>query len=202
VLSGEDEARLGFEAVAYDPFFGQFDRVSIIDPGGHSTELMTATREGDTWQTEFAKSFPVGTLGLKSQVLTEESPGPMQILEATRVIDDMLDLAQPPREPGVVVVLGATGTNLVSIREALETWQPDKVHGAYLLFEEISRSAGWMMAMTDGQRRDIVGMEPGRERTLHVGALILERFLHALRSEGCYVSVRGWRYALLERELP
>jgi exopolyphosphatase / guanosine-5'-triphosphate,3'-diphosphate pyrophosphatase len=98
----------------------------------------------------------------------------------------------------VVVVLGATGTNLISIREALETWQPEKVHGAYLLFEEVSRAVGWLMAMTDQQRRDVRGMELGRERTLHIGALILERFLFALKSEGCCVSVRGWRHALLE----
>jgi exopolyphosphatase/guanosine-5'-triphosphate,3'-diphosphate pyrophosphatase len=44
VLFGDDEAQLGFEAVAYDPEFREWDRVSIIDPGGQSTELTTAHR--------------------------------------------------------------------------------------------------------------------------------------------------------------
>ena len=199
VLSGEDEARLGFEAVAGDPMFRRFDRISIIDPGGHSTELVTASHTGGRWVIEFEKSFPVGTLGLKSQVLVDESPGPMQILAAIERIDQIL-ADVPPENAGVAVVLGATGTNLISIRERLLTWQPEKVHGAYLLFEEISRAAGWMMALTDRERAEIPGMERGRERTLHIGALILERFLQALKSEGCYVSVRGWRYAMLEAE--
>ena len=100
------------------------------------------------------------------------------------------------------MVLGATGTNLVSIREKLKAWEPDKVHGAVLDYEEISRAVGWLMPMTDAQRRDVPGMEPGREKTIHIGALILERFLFALRASSCGVSVRGWRHALLENGLP
>jgi len=47
----------------------------------------------------------------------------------------------------------------------------------------------------------IVGLESGRERTIHIGALILERFLQSLHVEGCTVSTRGWRHALLERDI-
>jgi exopolyphosphatase / guanosine-5'-triphosphate,3'-diphosphate pyrophosphatase len=36
---------------------------------------------------------------------------------------------------------------------------------------------------------------------LHAGALILERFLQALHVLGCRVTVRGWRHALLERDV-
>jgi exopolyphosphatase/guanosine-5'-triphosphate,3'-diphosphate pyrophosphatase len=198
VISGEEEARLGFESVAMDPKLGLFERISIVDPGGHSTELLTARKEANGWEVEFKQSFPVGTLGLKSEILTEESPGPAQILEAIRRIDDLVLAAWKGINPGVVVVLGATGTNLISIREGLETWQPEKVHGAYLMFEEISRSVGWLMQLTDAERREIKGMEKGREKTLHIGALILERFLHVVKAEGCYVSAKGWRHAMLE----
>jgi exopolyphosphatase/guanosine-5'-triphosphate,3'-diphosphate pyrophosphatase len=81
-------------------------------------------------------------------------------------------------------------------------WVPERVHGQVLDYEEVGRAVGWMMPMTDAQRAAIVGMERGREKTLHIGALILERFLHALRAPECAVSVRGWRYALLEEGLP
>jgi exopolyphosphatase/guanosine-5'-triphosphate,3'-diphosphate pyrophosphatase len=72
------------------------------------------------------------------------------------------------------------------------------VHGAYLDYEEVSKAVGWMSRMTDAERAAIVGMERGREKTLHLGALILERALHAFRALGTRVSVRGWRHALLE----
>jgi exopolyphosphatase / guanosine-5'-triphosphate,3'-diphosphate pyrophosphatase len=52
--------------------------------------------------------------------------------------------------------------------------------------------------MSDAERAAIPGMERGRERTIHLGALILERFMHALRTDECRVSVRGWRHALLD----
>jgi exopolyphosphatase/guanosine-5'-triphosphate,3'-diphosphate pyrophosphatase len=53
--------------------------------------------------------------------------------------------------------------------------------------------------MTDAERAALVGIEPGRERTIHIGALIVERALLALVAEAVYVSVRGWRHAMLDR---
>ncbi|MEI8283289.1 MAG: hypothetical protein WCG75_12850, partial [Armatimonadota bacterium] len=107
-----------------------------------------------------------------------------------------------PKKCGTVVALGAAGTNLVSIRDHLATWQPEEVHGAELTYEEISTAVGQLMPLSDSQRAAIIGMEPGREKTIHVGALIVERFLFALRAEYCLVSVRGWRHALLEKGSP
>ena len=115
-------------------------------------------------------------------------------------MDQTISLSYRPNEAGHAVVLGATGTNLVSIREQMSTWQPERVHGAWLDYEEVSKAAGWLSAMTEAQRATIPGMETGREGTIHAGALILERFLFALRVLGCSVSVRGWRHALIEHE--
>ncbi len=197
VLSGEDEADFGFKAVASDPLFRDHQILSIIDPGGQSTEMATAVREGAGWATKFRRSYPVGTLGLRGQF--GESLDIPHLLRASAQIDDLIGLGYRPGQAGVSVVLGATGTNLVSIREGMTTWQPEKVHGAWLDYEEVSKAAGWMMPMTDAERGAIVGMEPGREKTLHYGALILERFLFCQRVLGCRVSVRGWRHAILEQ---
>ena len=202
ILSGEDEAQLGFESVANDPTFAGHDRLTIVDPGGQSTELMTAVRDGDGWAMKFKKSFPIGTLGLRSTILMDEAPAPPAILTASTFIDDTIGMKYARDESGLTIVLGATGTNLVSIRERLTTWEPEKVHGEWLSYGEIGQSVGYMMQMTDAERAGIIGIEPGREKTLHIGALIVERFLNAILAPGCAVSVRGWRHALLERGLP
>lgn len=198
ILSGEDEAELGFRAVAEDPTFNA-ERISIIDVGGQSTELVTADRRGGDWEILYRNSFPVGTLGLRSEILVEEAPDLIARMRAVKVLDSTIGLCYLPSGAGDAVVLGATGTNLVTIRDEMTEWHPERVHGAYLDFEEVSRAASWLSSMTDTERAAVPGMERGRERTLHIGALILERFLYALRVEGCRVSVRGWRHALLER---
>ncbi len=198
VLSGEAEAELGFLAVAGDPLFAAVETLSIVDPGGHSTELVTAHRRGDGWDVAFRRSYPIGALALREGSLAPDAPGFPERLAAVAEIDRAIGLEYRPHTAGTVVTLGATGTNLVSIREALTSWQPEHVHGAWLDFEEVSKAVGWLSGLGDAARRAVVGLEPGREHTIHAGALILERFLYALHVLGCTVSVRGWRHALLE----
>uniref|UniRef100_UPI00286A4AC9 Ppx/GppA phosphatase family protein n=1 Tax=Armatimonas sp. TaxID=1872638 RepID=UPI00286A4AC9 len=201
VLSGEQEAELGFLAVAEDPLFADDDCLSIIDPGGQSTELVTAVKLEGKWEVRFRKSFPIGTLGLRGTVLSSESPSPPEILNAVIVLDDLIGMEFRPGAAGRAVVLGASGTNLVTIRDRMTEWDAAKVHGAWLDFEEVSKAVGWMMPMTDLQRSLIIGIEPGREKTIHLGSLILERFLWSLHVLGVTVSVRGWRHALLAHGL-
>ena len=198
VLPGEEEARLGFLAVALDPHFSADNAVSVIDVGGHSTELVTARRTSAGWEARFRKSFAIGTLGLRDTVLRSERLSHGDILAGARAIDDSIGMEYLPGQAGQAITLGATGTNLVSIRERMLNWDPERVHGATLEYEEVSRAAGWLSGMTDAERAVLPGIEPGRERTLHIGALILERFLFAIRAASCRVSIRGWRHGLLE----
>lgn len=194
VLSGEEEAELGFLSVVGDPAFAAHPRISIIDVGGHSTEIVTAT-EGVI---DYRRSFPIGTLALRGGSLAAESPNGLEILRAGREIDEIIGLEYRPHQAGLAVILGATGTNLITIREKMMEWDPHAVHGQWLDYEEVSKSVSWLGAMTDSQRAAVPGMEKGRERTIHLGSLILERFLYALHVLGGRVSVRGWRHALLE----
>ncbi|MBV6458242.1 MAG: Exopolyphosphatase 2 [Fimbriimonadaceae bacterium] len=192
VLSGDDEARYGFAAVSGDPVFRNEARLSIVDPGGHSTEIVVS-EEVEL----FRQSFPVGSLGLRSRYMPSDPPTREEVFRASSSIDAAMAGYDIPAG-GCCVVLGATGTNLISIREKFATWRPDRVHGAKLTFEEVGRAVGWLCAMSDRERASLVGLEPGRERTIHLGALILERAMQALGVESCRVSVRGWRHAVLE----
>ncbi len=200
VLSGEDEAKLGFLSVASDPVFARENRLAIIDPGGQSTELVVAYRTGDGWTTCFEKSFPVGTLGLRGTLLPGETPDAMAIRHATLHLDTVLNVPEMPNDTGTAVVLGATGTNLITIREHMTDWDSNRVHGQSLSLEEIRAGVEAMMKMTDSERAAIVGIEPGRERTIHIGSLILDRFMVRIHKDVVRVSTRGWRFALLERE--
>ncbi len=200
IISGEEEARLGLAAVMSDPVFAQYEVISVIDPGGHSTELTTATRSNGGWTENYQRSVPIGALGLLESVMSQESPDFASRLATVTAIDDAIALQYLPGRAGIAVALGATPTNLVTIREKMPEWDATKVHGQYLDFEEVSKTFAWLCDMTLEQRSAIIGLEKGREKTLHIGVLILERFLQSLHVLGCFVSVRGWRHALLERD--
>lgn len=197
VLSGEREAELGFLSVSEDPAFASAEHLAIVDPGGQSTELVRASKVADRHEVAFRQSFPIGTLGLLEGSLAAECPTSEDLFRATLEIDGLLPNDLPVQVGEKVVTLGATGTNLVSIRERHRIWNPSSVHGAVLEYEEISKAVGWLARMTVNERSKLIGMEPGRERTLHAGALILERFLNSIHAESCMVSVRGWRHALI-----
>lgn len=201
ILTGEEEAELGFLAVAGDPVFARSRRISIIDPGGQSTELVTADRGNGEWKVRFRRSYPIGTLALRDGSLSAECPKPNDVLDAVRQIDTAIGMEYLPGACGAVAVLGASGTNLVTVKLKMPEWDAARVHGHVLDFEEVSRAFGWLSRMTDRERSQVVGLEPGREGTIHLGALILERFMHALHTADVVVSVRGWRHALLEQRL-
>lgn len=200
VISGDEEARLGLAAVMNDPTFEEHDFISVIDTGGHSTELTTAQRATSGWTERFKRSVPVGALGLLESAMAQESPDFAARLAAVKEIDDAIALQYLPGQAGIAVALGATPTNLITIREKMTEWDAEKVHGQYLDYEEVSKAVAWMCDMTLEERSSIVGLEKGREKTLHIGALILERFLQSLHVLGCFVSTRGWRHALLEQD--
>ncbi len=213
VISGDEEAELGLRAAVEDPLFRNSVLISIVDVGGHSTEVATSAHQlaPSTRLTPstrgvlrelklvFRRSSSVGTLSLREGELSKESPGPAELFRASALIDDRFSFAYLPDKAGVTVALGATATNLVTIRDAITEWDPKRVHGATLTFEEISGSVRRLSAMTDAERAAVPGLERGRERTIHIGALILERALYALRVEECRVSVKGWRHAMLDR---
>jgi exopolyphosphatase/guanosine-5'-triphosphate,3'-diphosphate pyrophosphatase len=201
VITGDEEARLGLGAVMHDPIFAQHATITVIDPGGHSTELTTATRTNGDFKVSLQKSVPVGALGLRDGPMGADSPDRAARLKAVVEIDEAIGLQFRPNEAGTAVALGATPTNLVTIRERITTWDGPRIHGQYLDYEEVSKAVAWMCEMSEADRANIVGLEKGREKTLHIGALILERFLSAIHVLGCYVSVRGWRHAMLDEDI-
>ena len=201
VLTADEEAKFAFLAAANDPHFIDVTDLVVIDPGGQSTEIICATRTGSDWSIEFEHSFSLGTLALRGGILSDPTPDISAIFQASSQVDSII-LGKVPVKPGATaVILGAPGTDLVMIRDRRTEWDAAAVHGASLDFEEVSKAVGWMMRMNDEERAQLPGVAFGRHRTVHIGALILERVLNALAVSSCRVSVRGWRWALLDEPI-
>ncbi len=196
ILSGEREAELGLKAVQEDPLFATCHEIVMVDVGGHSTEVAAATR-GEQWHIHYKKSLPLGTLGLRDVVVPQEKAGDAELERAREYIATPLKDLPPISPQTTVVAVGATATNLITLRDRITEWDPKQVHGKSLSFQEISDLTTLLLSLTDAERASLPGLEKGRERTIHLGALILQRILARLGASSCTVSTRGWRHALL-----
>ena len=86
IISGEDEARLGFRAVVDDPHFAGAMRITIIDPGGQSTEVVSGEPRRENGTPDFQQSFPIGTLGIRGEIMKTEIRVRMNDFEAQSLL--------------------------------------------------------------------------------------------------------------------
>jgi Exopolyphosphatase len=194
VLSEADEARLSYLSVALDETLGVgAAQLAVLDIGGGSVEVAL----GQGAQVQAWQSFPVGAGRVREAYMPSDPPSPREVLAATRALDEafapMRELPQPDR----VVSIGGTGVNLATLALGLTAFDPAPVHGVWFGDETPAALLERLLRLSDAERRTLPGIEPDRAPLLHIGALILERALFALRREEVQISTRGLRYGIL-----
>jgi exopolyphosphatase / guanosine-5'-triphosphate,3'-diphosphate pyrophosphatase len=194
VLSEQEEATLSYLSVALDDTLGiGAERLAVIDIGGGSVEVAV----GQGAQREVWRSFPVGAGRVREQYMPSDPPHPREALAATRALDEAFALLRELPQPDRVVSIGGTGVNLAVLALGLTAFAPARVHGVWFGDETPAALLERLLRLSDAERRTLPGIEPDRAPLLHVGALILERALFALRREEVQISTRGLRYGIL-----
>jgi len=194
VLSEADEARLSYLSVALDETLGVgAAQLAVLDIGGGSVEVAL----GRGAQVQAWRSFPVGAGRVREAYMPSDPPSPREVLAATRALDEafapMRELPQPDR----VVSIGGTGVNLATLALGLPAFDPAQAHGVWFGDETPAALLERLLRLSDAERRALPGIEPDRAPLLHVGALIVERALFALRREEVQISTGGLRYGIL-----
>ena len=194
VLSEQEEATLSYLSVALDDTLGiGAERLAVIDIGGGSVEVAV----GQGAQREVWRSFPVGAGRVREQYMPSDPPHPREVLAATRALDEAFALLRELPQPDRVVSIGGTGVNLAVLALGLTAFAPARVYGVWFGDETPAALLERLLRLSDAERRTLPGIEPDRAPLLHVGALILERALFALRREEVQISTRGLRYGIL-----
>ena len=194
VLSEQEEATLSYLSVALDDTLGiGAERLAVIDIGGGSVEVAV----GQGAQREVWRSFLVGAGRVREQYMPSDPPHPREVLAATRALDEAFALLRELPQPDRVVSIGGTGVNLAVLALGLTAFAPARVHGVWFGDETPAALLERLLRLSDAERRTLPGIEPDRAPLLHVGALILERALFALRREEVQISTRGLRYGIL-----
>jgi exopolyphosphatase/guanosine-5'-triphosphate,3'-diphosphate pyrophosphatase len=195
--------RAGSGGIPYAQEFVNFDsaigisigteRLAVIDIGGGSVEVAL----GQGVQLEAWHSFPIGAGRIREQYMPSDPPHPREVLAATRALDEAFAPLHRLPQPDRVVSIGGTGVNLAMLALGLTAFDPAQVHGVWFNDETPAALLERLLRLSDAERRALPGIEPDRAPLLHVGALILERALFALRREEVQISTRGLRYGIL-----
>lgn len=184
VLSGEEEARLGFRGATSElsegaPFL-------VMDIGGGSTELVLGDGEARRWV-----SLDIGSVRLTERHVRSDPPGAADLEAVARDADAHLDRAErevSPRAARTLVGLAGTITTMAAVSLGLTGYVRDAIHHARLPLAEVSRVRALLASMTSEARRALPAMPRGREDVIVAGAIILERAMQRFGFGECLVS--------------
>jgi len=187
ILSGDDEARLAFEAarlVVAGP-------VLVVDVGGRTTELAL----GSGAEVSASVSLPLGALRLTEAHDTDVAAAVDAVLARTGLVPRARDAGAR------LVASGGTATALAALALGLPRYLPERVHGHVLAGETLADLVRRVSALSPAARDALPGIDPGRGAILPAGATILDRVRAATGNDAVIVSDHGVRHGYLRAAL-
>jgi len=196
VVLGAEEAELTFRgALSGLALHGD---VVVFDVGGGSTEIVVG-RAGAPPSMSAAVSLDVGSVRLSERHVNTDPPSDEAIAAARSAVGQVLREGAPkPAKDAVLVGVAGTVTTLAAIDQALEVYDPDRVHGARLARASVERELGRLAALPLAERRNVPGLEAGRADVIVMGAAIVLEVLLWAGASSLVVSDRGVRWGVLE----
>ena len=166
----------------------------VFDVGGGSTELVLCAGAGP----EELISLELGSVRMTERFLDRDPPGAVA-LETLRAAV-RAELASLPRSPWTaqhLIGMAGTVTTLTTMRLGLAGYDTEQVNGQRLTRAWVERRIQDLAAMSLDQRRQVVGLSPGRADIIIAGACIVAEIMERFGSAGLRVSDRGVRWGLL-----
>lgn len=188
-ISTYQEAYYTYLSVRRDPAMagpGWF----IVDIGGGSTEIIQGTDEQFVDYT----SLPVGTVKLTDMFVKHDPPSRQEIDEMTLYIRSTLSFSCPPQTR--LIGMAGTMTTFGAVIKGI-SFDKKAIHGMTIPLSEFDRWIGKMATMSLNGRRQLPGMELGREDLLFQGLILMREIMGYCRSPGLIVNTHGARYGVL-----
>lgn len=206
VLSGEEEAGMGFEgalrgvssklALGPEPL-----KFLSIDVGGGSTELCLGDEDG----IEFRKSYKLGVVGLQEDCFKQ---GDLRGLSLARqaIEEEMGEdfdrlIGKLPFHP---LLLGGTATTIGLNSLSTNDYVEEELNGLDVGLGEIKALLDEVLMTPEEQRKDIVGISEDRAKIILQGLILFEFILSSLGRKVAYISeadsmegsiIRRWKEA-------
>jgi exopolyphosphatase / guanosine-5'-triphosphate,3'-diphosphate pyrophosphatase len=194
ILSGDEEARFSYLAVATDFGAEAAERELVaVDIGGGSTEFIFGTGPS----VRFHTSIDIGSVRLTERCIRSDPPSADDLARLQAELDSALAPVPRPKADALVVGVAGTVTTLYAVANGIAPYDAARVHKGWLSREELARTRARLTAVPLATRRTIPGLQPERADVIIAGAVLLERALDHLGAAGARVSDRGLRWGLL-----
>ena len=189
VLSGAEEARTSFIGAVSDIDWERMDEtapVLVFDIGGGSTEIIVGSRWGIV-----VRSVDVGCVRMSERFLTMDPPSPLAVGRMESYIVGQLKPAigeiLPPGVP-LAVGLAGTVTTLSAIKQGLRKYDTSRIHHSHLSRTEVEELFLKLASVDLGERKRVMGIEPGRADVIVGGAAVLRAVMDLACLEDILVS--------------
>lgn len=188
VIAGVEEAALSFDGATRSLRNKHKSPYLIIDLGGGSTELVIGQQEPTG-----AYSMDVGCVRMTER----HSPGgnPTKDQEVAIRKDVQLGLEEAAKKvdrknaQSIVGVAGTVTTVAAHVLQ-LQTYDPDKLHGAEISAAQITQTAQDFINLSFEQRAKLPYMHEGRVEVITAGAIVLDEVIKGIGAKTLIISER------------
>jgi len=204
-ISGDREAQLTFLGATHDRAPDDRTPLLVYDIGGGSTELVV----GHAGRVDFHVSTQAGVVRQSERHIRHDPPQLDELQALAEEIRAIIAAAVPAdvrSQARAAIGVAGTATSLAVIDQALEPYDPARVHGYVATLDAAQRALGLLASLPLALRREAPGLHPDRAPTIVAGLVILVEVLEAFGLDRTEVSehdiLHGAALALARRNWP
>jgi len=191
VISGEEEARLGFlgvvKGVEQSGLVKKEDNILVVDIGGGSTELIV----GNDSEILYSISLDIGAVRLHDKFVSED---PVALTEQQEIADYIRQIIKPEIDKlqtydiKQIIGIGGTISTAGSMVLEMEIYNRKRIHNYYVLLESVYQLNRKLLTQTVEERQEHIGLQPKRADIIPCGFMILQLLLLSLERDGISIS--------------
>jgi len=176
-LSGDEEAQLSFLGATSSRDPAAPSPVVVIDIGGGSTEFVVGSRG----EVAFFVSTQAGSVRQGERFVRSDPPARDELAALADEVRGIFRAVPADVRASVRagVAVAGTATQLAAIDQALEPYDPARVHGYRLDQAGCERMLAQLAQLPEAERGEVAGLDPARAPTIVAGAVLM---LEAMRA--------------------
>lgn len=166
---------------------GSREATVVIDIGGGSTEFIV----GVDRKARFHVSLHAGVVRMSERHIHTDPPTPSELQRLAADTRAIFTAGLPAGERRTVtrgIAVAGTATSAAAIDQALDPYDPARVHGYVLLLATVELLLARLADMNEAQRKAVVGLDPARAPTIVAGMILLSEAMRSFDLDQVEVS--------------